>query len=428
MGGIGDCIAATGILSFLARQHGALEVYGGGLQELLYLPNITVKDDRRRLSKERETDFTISIEPKSGYTHFKQHLLYHFGNQVGLPRVVRRPHLCTNLSTNYVLQHFGLPYKNYVVVSRFAGWGPRVPADQDLNMVIGLLKKVTGGMKVVEVGHHPNPNNISLYTDVNLVNRTSLPALYHLLDGAAYIFTLDTMVYHLAMERHLTSRVFCWWGNIPPDLRAYPGSIDYHNGRCVECCLQYDKFVPSRCVTGTLDCLQLDLDLVTPLLRDLVATFPSYLNNGNAKGFIEDVALEYCQGQGLDVGAGKYPLTGAIPIDQGDEADAYRLHPYTDDSMDFVFSSHCLEHLDHWQQALKEWLRVLKRGGTLFLYLPHEKMTMWLPGSPWVGEDHRWIPTWKRVSDFLAHHNTSIINCCPQPDRSYGFWGAFSKN
>jgi len=40
--------------------------------------------------------------------------------------------------------------------------------------------------------------------------------------------------------------------------------------------------------------------------------------------------------------------------------------------MDFVFSSHLLEHLEKPLDALKEWWRVIKQGGYLVLYLPHK--------------------------------------------------------
>jgi SAM-dependent methyltransferase len=426
MGGIGDAIAATGVISALAARHGTIEVHGGGIAELLHLPNVIVRDSRKRLAKQVDADYTLAIEPQTGFTHFKQHLSFHFADQLGLPRVVRRPHLCTALSTNFVLQQLKLPHKGYIVVHRRAGWAPRVPAARDMELVIELLKQVAQ-LLVVEVGLTPNPDEVSAHTDLNLQNRTDLATLYHLLDGAALVFTLDSMVYHLAMDRRLTTRVLCWWGNMPPALRAYPGSFDFHNARCFECCRQPATVVPDHCFTGTHNCLTMDVDRLTPIVEDLFREFPSYLNQGDAKSFIEDVALEYCLGRGLDIGAGKHPLPGAIPVDQGGQTNAYDLRLYGDRSMDFVFSSHCLEHLDRWQEALVEWLRVLKPGGTLFLYLPHEKMTMWLPGSPWVGQDHRWIPTWQRVSDFLRHERLTVLGSDPGPDRAFGFWGAFVK-
>jgi SAM-dependent methyltransferase len=42
---------------------------------------------------------------------------------------------------------------------------------------------------------------------------------------------------------------------------------------------------------------------------------------------------------------------------------------------DFVLSSHMLEHSANPLKALREWLRVLKPGGTLLLVLPHREGT-----------------------------------------------------
>ncbi len=42
------------------------------------------------------------------------------------------------------------------------------------------------------------------------------------------------------------------------------------------------------------------------------------------------------------------------------------------ESYDFVLSSHTLEHIANPIRALREWLRVLKVGGTLVLILPHK--------------------------------------------------------
>src|SRR3569833_417437 len=45
------------------------------------------------------------------------------------------------------------------------------------------------------------------------------------------------------------------------------------------------------------------------------------------------------------------------------------------DTCDFVLSSHMLEHSANPLKALREWLRVLKPGGTLLLVLPHRDGT-----------------------------------------------------
>jgi len=116
--------------------------------------------------------------------------------------------------------------------------------------------------------------------------------------------------------------------------------------------------------------------------------YPDYLKRGNAARFIEPVAFQFCSGQGLDVGCGRWPLTGAQGIDIKNGGDAYRLPvgPW-----DYIFSSHCLEHLENPVKALEHWKSKLKSGGTLFLYLPHPEMAYWLPQNC-AKHLHTWDP------------------------------------
>lgn len=104
--------------------------------------------------------------------------------------------------------------------------------------------------------------------------------------------------------------------------------------------------------------------------------FPDYLKRGNACRFITPAALHFCKGEGVDVGAGAWPLPGARPIDVSAEFSALHL---PEGPFDFVFSSHCLEHLPDPVAALEHWRDRLKPGGVLFLYLPHPDMTYWRP-------------------------------------------------
>lgn len=125
--------------------------------------------------------------------------------------------------------------------------------------------------------------------------------------------------------------------------------------------------------------------------------YPDYLKRGNMSQAMQSLAKKYCQGKGIDVGASNWPIAGARPIENKKEENAYKIQE-KDNSLDFVFSSHCLEHLDKWGAALKEWHRVLKNQGILFLYLPHPTCEMWLPQ---VNKYHKWSPDPKIVSEFL---------------------------
>lgn len=100
---------------------------------------------------------------------------------------------------------------------------------------------------------------------------------------------------------------------------------------------------------------------------------------------------KYCQSHcGIDVGAGGDPITPwAICVDREETSgsrahvgqhpthlvgDAADLHWFKDGSLDWLYSSHCLE--DFWDTStiLKEWLRVIKPGGYLVLFLPDQKI------------------------------------------------------
>ena len=104
--------------------------------------------------------------------------------------------------------------------------------------------------------------------------------------------------------------------------------------------------------------------------------YPDYLKMGNAAAFIAPMAQFFCNGRGLDVGAGKWPLRGAMPVDVDRGGNAYSL-PAGD--FDYIFSSHCLEHLPDYVSAIEHWKTRIKPGGVLFLYLPHPDMEYWLP-------------------------------------------------
>lgn len=78
----------------------------------------------------------------------------------------------------------------------------------------------------------------------------------------------------------------------------------------------------------------------------------------------------------MDVGAGVWPLSGSRPIENHDHENAYKIFE-ENNSLDYIFSSHLLEHLDRPQQAIHEWVRVVKPGGCIFLYLPHPACRMW---------------------------------------------------
>jgi hypothetical protein len=101
-----------------------------------------------------------------------------------------------------------------------------------------------------------------------------------------------------------------------------------------------------------------------------------------------DLVIEYCQGNGLDLGPGGDPVRPdcvgvdlPVPyIHMGDtpvnlKGDARDLYWFKDSVLDYVYSSHLLEDFppEEMPSVLREWLRVIKPGGYLVLYLPDEQ-------------------------------------------------------
>jgi SAM-dependent methyltransferase len=107
--------------------------------------------------------------------------------------------------------------------------------------------------------------------------------------------------------------------------------------------------------------------------------YPSYIKTGNACSFIAQTAKQFCVGDGLDIGGiSGWVLPGARPINIliDDEYDAFNL---PNKKFDYIFSSHTLEHLPKYIDAIEYWKSHIKNNGVLFLYLPHPDMEYWNP-------------------------------------------------
>jgi hypothetical protein len=73
--------------------------------------------------------------------------------------------------------------------------------------------------------------------------------------------------------------------------------------------------------------------------------YPAFQINGNAARFIMPFALEFCKGEGVDVGCNRteWKFPGAHPVDP--EINQWHATDFPYENLDYVFSSHCLEHI-----------------------------------------------------------------------------------
>tara|TARA_B100000085_G_scaffold176942_1_gene161230 strand:+ start:2535 stop:3026 length:492 start_codon:yes stop_codon:yes gene_type:complete len=114
--------------------------------------------------------------------------------------------------------------------------------------------------------------------------------------------------------------------------------------------------------------------------------YPAFQKEGHASQFAIPFAKHLCKGEGLDIGCMKkeWAFPGATPIDL-DFDDEWHAMNLPDKKYDYIFSSHCVEHINDWVGVLDYWREHLKSEGVLFLYLPHYSQTYW---RPWHNRKH----------------------------------------
>jgi SAM-dependent methyltransferase len=165
-----------------------------------------------------------------------------------------------------------------------------------------------------------------------------------------------------------------------------------------------------------------------------MALYPKFQAEGFAAQFAFPFALKVCIGEGLDIGYGKpeWKLPGAFGIDDGKQctpdgaegrsnvsAVTLRYNNY-----DYIFSSHCLEHLPDWVGVLNYWLSKIKPGGVLFLYLPHPLQIYW---KPWNNRKHVNILHPQDLRAYFAQHDDIEYSLVTEQDLNHSFYAIAEK-
>lgn len=128
--------------------------------------------------------------------------------------------------------------------------------------------------------------------------------------------------------------------------------------------------------------------------------YPHFQAEGNASQFAIPFAKHFCKGFGYDIGCNRlewsFPTAKPIDLLFEDQWDAYSL---PDDKVDYIYSSHCLEHLPDWIKALDYWTDKIRTGGVLFLYLPHYNQEYW---RPWNNRKHLHVFSPEIIKDYMT--------------------------
>ncbi len=84
--------------------------------------------------------------------------------------------------------------------------------------------------------------------------------------------------------------------------------------------------------------------------------------------------LSILGGTGIDIGCGSDPVTPTAERFDREHGDANHASRYIRNQFDFVYSSHCLEHMLDPRATLLDWWSLVRPGGHLFLIVPDEDL------------------------------------------------------
>ena len=109
----------------------------------------------------------------------------------------------------------------------------------------------------------------------------------------------------------------------------------------------------------------------------------------------------------LNIGCGFEKKEDFINIDRAREVDPDKVVdiesglPFPDNSFEYIYSEHCLEHIkpDKWAFVLNEIYRVAKEGCILELYLPFDNI------GQRTNADHYRTFSWHSFDQFLEESN-----------------------
>lgn len=169
---------------------------------------------------------------------------------------------------------------------------------------------------------------------------------------------------------------------------------------------------------------------------------------GDEAGKVKYDVVQYTRGTGLDIGCGPHKAfphfigvdskkdTALFGIEMAPDNvvdDASSLPMVANERVDFVFSSHLLEHIEDHVAALTEWWRIIKVGGHLVLYLPHRDLYPNI-GTPGANPDHKHdfvpediIEAMSGVAHFAGNSIDVLVNETRDAGREYSFLLVFKK-
>ena len=126
----------------------------------------------------------------------------------------------------------------------------------------------------------------------------------------------------------------------------------------------------------------------------------------------------YFNGNGIDIGGkpdpfsqyiGVFPLVKSVKIWDLEDGDAQYMQSVTDETYDFVISSHCLEHMVDVYEAFSHWIRITKPGGYLIISVPDEDLYEQGNWPSLYNSDHKWSFTINKTKSW-SKKSINLLN------------------
>jgi len=127
------------------------------------------------------------------------------------------------------------------------------------------------------------------------------------------------------------------------------------------------------------------------------------------------IEQEATRGRGIDIGCGPDPVTpGARRFDL-EHGDANLISQHVNEQYDFVYSSHCLEHMHQPRAAILEWWKLVRPGGYLFVLVPDEDLYEQGVFPSRFNDDHKATFTLSKASSWspLSINVLDLANSLP---------------
>lgn len=122
---------------------------------------------------------------------------------------------------------------------------------------------------------------------------------------------------------------------------------------------------------------------------------------------------KYLIGKGIDIGCGKDPVTPDCMQWDIEQGDAQRMDGLDPESFDWVFSSHCIEHMRNVHEAIHNWWALVKEGGYMVIICPDEDLYEQHVWPSVFNDDHKftftidkwqsWSPTSLNFFDLIKN-------------------------